>query len=400
MRTLVTWCLARRSVVLLATFLVLLGGIVGATQLRQQLFPDFDFPFSIVTLESPGLDATTLDEQAGRPIEQAVAGIDGVESVATVASDGQLRMYAELAYGSDSEQLNAEIEDAIEELPLPEGVGSPEFAGGFQEQAVVLATLRATDGDVEELTDAADELRADLESVDGVARVDIAGGADPRVDVRLTPAATARGVTPDAVAAAIRAAASRANVGILSSEQGPVGVVVEGADASGDVESLRKLVVPGTDTPLGELATVEAASASTSGFAVVNGDPAITVSAFRETGKDEVTTVDGVLDALDDAEGRLEGDAVSVLYETASDIRASIKGLVVEGVLGAIFAVVVIFLFLRSVRSTLVAAISIPTSIVFGLLAAWVLGLTINIITLAGLTIAVGRVIDDGIVVL
>ncbi len=400
MRSLVSWCLARRSVVLLATFLVLLGGILGATQLRQQLFPDFDFPFSIVTLEAEGFDATTLDEQAARPIEQAVAGVDGVESVATVASDGQLRMYAELAYGSDSEELNSQIEEAIEELPLPEGIGSPEFAGGFQEQAVVLATLRATDGDVAELTEAADELRADLEAVEGVARVDIAGGADPRVDVQLRPAAVAQGVTPEAVADAIRSSASRANVGVVPGDQGPVGVVVEGADASGDVAALRALAIPGTESTLGQLATVTESNASSSGFAVVNGDPAITVSAFRETGKDEVSTVDGVIDALDDAEGRLDGDAVSVLYETASDIRASIKGLVVEGVLGAIFAVVVIFLFLRSVRSTLVAAISIPTSIVFGLLAAWMLGLTINIITLAGLTIAVGRVIDDGIVVL
>ncbi len=400
MHALVTWCLARRPVVILATVLVLLGGIIGATQLRQQLFPDFDFPFSIITLDAPGLDATTLDAQVAQPIEQAVGDIADVETVSTVASDGQLRVYAELAYGSDSEEMNERIENAIEKLPLPEGVGSPEFAGGFQDQAVVLATISAEEGDLAELSATADKLRADLEGVDGVGRVDIAGGSDPRIQVQLKPSAIAAGVTPTAVGDAIKASGSRANVGVVADAKGPVGLVVQGADVSSDIVALRALQIPGAGATLRDLASIEQVDASSNGYAVVNGKPALTVSVFRETGKDEVTTVDGVVDVLDDAEASLDGDAVSVLYETASEIRASIRGLVVEGVLGAFFAVIVIFLFLRSVRSTLVAAISIPTSIVFGLLAAWMLGLTINIITLAGLTIAVGRVIDDGIVVL
>lgn len=399
MHALVRWCLDRRPVVLLATILVLLGGVFGATQLRQQLFPDFDFPFSIITMEASGLDATTLDEQVAQPVEGAVAGIEGVESVATVASDGQLRIYAELAYGSDSDDMNEQIGDAIGKLDLPQGAGSPEFAGGFQEQAVVLATIRARDGDLAKLTAEARRISADLEDVAGVGRVDVNGGSDPRLDVRLRPDAIARGVTPRQVADAIEASGSRANVGVLATDRGPLGLVVKGAGAT-SADTLRRLAVPGSGATLGELASITESDAADGGFAVVNGDPALTVSVFRETGSDEVGTVDGAIDVLDQAEQRLDGDAVGVLYETATDIRQSIRGLIIEGALGALFAVIVIFLFLRSVRSTLVAAVSIPTSIVFGLLAAWLLGLTINIITLAGLTIAIGRVIDDGIVVL
>ncbi|MCW2928828.1 MAG: AcrB/AcrD/AcrF family [Thermoleophilia bacterium] len=400
MRSLVSWCLDRRPIVILATVLVLIGGVLGATQLRQQLFPDFDFPFSIITMDAAGLDAVTLDEQVARPIEREVAGLEGVESVATVASDGQLRIYAELAYGSDSKEMNRTITEAIDGIDLPEGVDAPEFAGGFQEQAVVLATIRAKDGDLPALTRQAADVASDLEAVEGVARVDVSGGSDPRVQVRLGRDAIAQGVTAQAVADAIESSQSRANVGVVAGAQGPLGIVVEGPDVTSDVAALEQLVVPGASAPLGDLATVTRIDAADGGFAVVNGDPALTVSVFRETGKDEVAAVDGALEVLDDAERTLDGDAVSVLYETASDIRGSIRGLIVEGVLGALFAVIVIFLFLRSIRSTLVAAISIPTSIVFGLLAAWLLGLTINIITLAGLTIAVGRVIDDGIVVL
>jgi HAE1 family hydrophobic/amphiphilic exporter-1 len=398
MRSLVNWCLDRRSIVILAALLVLAGGAIGATQLRQQLFPDFDFPFSIGTIEAPGMDATTLDEQAAVPIERAVATIEGVESVSTVSSDGQLRIYAQLSYGTDSAALQREIADRIDDLPLPAAVGEPEFAGGFQDQASVLATVSSDSEDLAALSSRAEELQAELESVDGVARVDVSGGSDPRIEISLGAASVEAGVTARAVADAIEASDARTNAGIVAGPEGvPVGLVVEGP-ALDDAAALEALQVGGVR--LGDIATVREIDASSAGFASVNGAPALTLSVFRQTGSDEVTTVDGTTDVLDAFEADAEGVDVAVLYESASEIRASIKGLLVEGILGALFAVIVIFLFLRSVSSTLVAAVSIPTSIVFGLLAAWMLGLTINIITLAGLTIAIGRVIDDGIVVL
>ena len=105
MHALVRWCLDRRPIILLATILVLMGGAIGATQLRQQLFPDFDFPFSIITMEAPGFDATTLDEQVARPIEDAVEGIVGVDTVSSVASVGLLRFYAVLDFGCVSDEM-------------------------------------------------------------------------------------------------------------------------------------------------------------------------------------------------------------------------------------------------------------------------------------------------------
>ncbi|MCW2955970.1 MAG: efflux protein, partial [Thermoleophilia bacterium] len=275
----------------------------------------------------------------------------------------------------------------------------PEFAGGFQEQAVVLATIRSPDGDLSAIAERVEELRADLESAEGVGRVDIAGGSDPRIEVSLNREAVGRGITAQQVADAIEAAQGRSNAGVLPGDGGmPTGVVVEGP-AIGTPAELERLAIPGAGA-LGTIADVQRVDAADAGFATSEGEPVLSVSVFRETGKDEVTTVDGTMELLDEVEDDLGDDTVNVLYETASDIRGSIRGLIVEGALGALFAVVVIFLFLRTFRGTVVAAISIPTSIVFGILAAWALGLTINIITLAGLTIAVGRVIDDGIVVL
>ncbi len=400
MRSIVRWCLDRRSVVILATVLVLVGGLVGATKLRQQLFPDFDFPFAIITMDAPGYDARTLDELVAQPVDRAVSGVDKVENVTTVASEGRLRIYAELDYGTDSSQAQRDIEDAIADTTLPDGVASPEFAGGFQDQAVVMATITTDSEDLAKVTEQANDLKAELEQVDGVGRVDLAGGSDPRILVELKSAAISAGVAPQQVVDAIAASGSRANVGVIATKQGGMGVVVTGSGAGADSDMLKTLLVPSAGKTVGELATVRSIDAADGGFAVVNGKAALTLSVFRKTGSDEVSTVDGTIDVLDKTDAKLDDASINALYQSADEIRASIKGLIVEGLLGALFAVIVIFLFLRTLRGTLVAAISIPTSVVFGLLAAWILGLSLNIITLAGLTIAIGRVIDDGIVVL
>lgn len=399
MRSIVSWCLDRRPVVLLATVLVLLGGIFGAAQLRQQLFPDFDFPFVIATVDAPGIDAETLDTTVSQQVERSLKAIENVEGVTTVASEGQLRLYIELAYGTDSGAAEEDVTKAMAALDLPDAVDEPEFAGGFADQAVVIATLTAPDGDFTELSARADELRADLEATDGVARVDLAGTSDPRLSIVLRPAALAAGVTSEQVATALRATTERGNAGVVRGLDGvPNGLVVEGPEFT-EPADLRALRIGDAGT-LGALADIEEVDAATSGFATSDGKDAIALSVFRTTGEDEVSTVDGAMKVLAEAERDLGDGSVEIMYESAKDIRASIKGLVVEGALGALFAVLVIFLFLRTLRGTLVAAVSIPTSIVFGILVAWILGLTINIITLAGLTIAVGRVIDDGIVVL
>lgn len=398
MRSIVRWCLTRRPVVLFATLLVLAGGVFGATQLRQQLFPDFEFPFAIVTLEAPGLDATNVDAKAAKPIERAISSVDGIEEVTTISSEGRLRIYAQLSYGIDTDDVKRDIESAIDTVELPSSMASPEFAGGFQEQAVVLATISASDDNIAALSAEAEQVKADLQSVDGVGRVDLAGVVNRQLLVQINKSAFDAGITPQTVADAIKASDLRANVGMSISQQGPLGIVVEGPGTDRTKEGLGSLLVDGL--PLASLAKIVETNTSDNGFALVNGKPSLTLSVFRKTGSDEVTTVDAIIDTLNQADTELDRASISILYEGASEVRNLIQGLVIEGVLGAFFAVVVIFLFLRSIRSTLVAAVSIPTSIVFGLLAAWMLGLTMNIVTLAGLTIAIGRVIDDGIVVL
>src|SRR5829696_2671214 len=397
MTALVSWCLRRRSVVILATLLILAAGALGATQLRQQFFPDVDFPFVITNLEVQGLDAEAVDEQVAQPLEEAARNLEDVETTQTLASEGRVTLVTELSYGTDTSQFEEDLARELAGVELPEAAGEPKIGGGFDEQAALNAALSTT-GSMTGLTDDAERVRDDLERIDGVGRVELDGGVEEEYAVELERGAVRRGQTPGALAAQIQASLREAPVGLVEKRGSRTPLLVD----PGTVDNRRELEqLPISNTrELGDVATVRRQSAAGTGFARTNGRPSIAMSIYTEDDADQVQVVEDAQAALARADDRLRGVEVDTIFETASDVRASVKGLLLEGALGALFAVVVIFMFLRSVRPPLVAAVSIPTSIVFGLLAAWVLGLTLNIITLAGLTIAIGRVIDDAIVVL
>ncbi len=397
MSSIVRWCLQHRSVVLLVAVLVVGAGALGASQLRQQYFPDADLPFLVTTIEAPGLDAEQIDEQIAVPAESSAGEVDDVEETTTISNEGRLTMVTELAYGTDTDEAQDQLEGALDSVALPASAMPPTIEGGFTDQAIFNVAL-STDGDLVDLTEEAEDLTTDLEEIDGVERVEHEGGEERQYQVELRPAAIRAGVTPAQVAGALRGALQGQPVGIVEGEDQRTPLEV-GELSVEDAKQLRSLPVEG-GRELGDVAKVRPTDELTAGFARTNERESVSLSIFKEDDADEVALIEDAQALLARADAESDDYGVTTIFETATDIRKSIDGLLLEGGLGALFAVVVIFLFLRSPRATIVAAVSIPTSLVFGLLAASLLGLTINIITLAGLTIAVGRVIDDAIVVL
>ncbi|HEX5701502.1 MAG TPA: efflux RND transporter permease subunit [Rubrobacter sp.] len=151
---------------------------------------------------------------------------------------------------------------------------------------------------------------------------------------------------------------------------------------------------------LGEVAEVREVGSGLSGISRTNGEPSLGLNVIKETDANTVEVAEEVERVLDDVRDRIGPDQVVVVANSATDVEESVNGLVEEALIGAVLAILVIFAFLRSMRATLVTAVSLPTSVLAALLFSWADNLTLNIITLAGLTIAVGRVVDDAIVVL
>jgi hydrophobic/amphiphilic exporter-1 (mainly G- bacteria), HAE1 family len=151
---------------------------------------------------------------------------------------------------------------------------------------------------------------------------------------------------------------------------------------------------------LGDVAEVREVEADISGISRTNGEPSLSLNITKEPDANTVEVADGVGAALEEVRDDLGKDEVLVVFNSAEDVEESVSGLVEKALIGGALAILIIFLFLRSLRATLVTAVSLPTSILAALLFSWADNLTLNIITLAGLTIAVGRVVDDAIVVL
>ncbi|TCJ20491.1 efflux RND transporter permease subunit [Rubrobacter taiwanensis] len=427
MRAIVGWCLKNRSVVALATVLLVAGGTYAAAQLNQELLPDIEFPLVVVSTPVPGAGPDVVDEQVTQPIEQAVGSVEGVESVQTTSAQGFSAVVLELSLEADVGEASDEIRAALEGVELPAQAQRPEVQElSAAEFPVMNVSLAAGDEDLVALTRYAEEEAIPLlESVEGVASVDLLGGAESVARVELLPEELEeRGVSAAQVLEAIRGAEVNAPVGDVPVDgfSTPVRVVVE----AGDLEALRDLPV-GSGIPaeagggpagapggvvggfpggapepvlLGDVAEVREVETDLAGISRTDGEPSLGLSVSKEPEANTVEVSRQVEAALDEVQGELGEEQVKVLFTSATAVENSVSGLVEKAVLGAVLALLVIFLFLGTLRATLVTAVSLPTSVLAALLFSWVQDLTLNIITLAGLTIAIGRVVDDAIVVL
>ena len=460
MQRIVRWCLGNKSVVILATLLLIGSGAYATTQLNQELLPDISFP--IITISTPvaGAGPDLVDEQVTQPVEDAIDGVQGIQSVRSTSSQGFSVVLVEFDLDQDTEEAESDLQAALDGISLPSQAGDPEVESQSASQFPILSlSLAAEDGDLADLTEyAEDDVVSSLEEVDGVSSVDLIGGAEKQIKVDLDPGKLKdKDLTTDAVVGAISGAEVDAPVGSVSvdghetpvsatSDLGgikaledlPVGV--EGgttdaaptgapAAASGSIPGGAVPDAAGASAPpggvptgaptgaaptgatapagaapepvlLGDVAEVREVGSDLSGISRTNGEPSLGLDVVKETDANTVEVAAEVEKVLHDVREEIGRDQVVVVLNSATDVEESVNGLVEEALVGAVLAILVIFAFLRSLRATLVTAVSLPTSVLAALLFSWADNLTLNIITLAGLTIAVGRVVDDAIVVL
>jgi hydrophobic/amphiphilic exporter-1 (mainly G- bacteria), HAE1 family len=454
MQRIVRWGLKNKSVVILATILLIGSGVYATTRLNQELLPDISFPIITISTPMAGAGPDLVDEQVTQPVEDAIDGVQGIESIRSTSSQGFSVVVVEFGLDADTEEAESDLQAALDGIQLPSQAKDPEVKSQSASQFPILSlSLAAENQDLADLTSyAEDEVVSSIEEVQGVASVDVIGGAEKRIQVDLDPdKVKEKGLSTDAVVGALSGAEVDAPVGSVTvngretpvsttSELGgitslkdlPVGVVPPAADVANAALSSPSAPEGGapsaapteasapptrasagsaggtTGSPaaaaepvlLGDVAEVREVGSGLSGISRTNGEPSLGLNVIKETDANTVEVAEQVERVLDDVRRKIGRDQVVVVANAASDVEESVNGLVEEALVGAVLAILVIFAFLRSMRATLVTAVSLPTSVLAALLFSWVDNLTLNIITLAGLTIAVGRVVDDAIVVL
>jgi len=407
-----TWfsraAVSRRSVTILLAAALFVGGFIAWSSLKQELLPPISFPIATVIAPYPGAAAEEVVEDVIVPIENAVQSIEGIDSVNSTSANSIGFVIAQFEYGVDVDEAVAELGEVVSGLTLPEGVDPAVTPFDINQSPVVIASISSSTASLTELGDiATDEILPALRAISGVASADVSGGLTEQVQITLDPVAVARyGINLQQLQGVLSTANLTVPAGELEADGEAFPVTVRGQVAS--VQSLSQLVV-GVDqsgespTPviLADVASVETVEVASSGYGRINGNEALGLTVSKTQAANTVEVSEAVGEALDELVSRSEaGLEVTVVSDQSDFILESRDGLLREGGLGAVFAVLTIFAFLFSLRSTFVAALSIPLSLLIALIAMQFTGITINIMTLGGLAVAVGRVVDDSIVVL
>ncbi|GAA2264050.1 hydrogenase expression protein [Streptomyces ruber] len=399
--------LAQRALIGLMSIIAIVFGAIAIPQLKQQLLPTIELPMVSVLAPYQGASPDVVEKQVVEPLEDSLEGVDGITGVTSTAAEGTAVVMASFDYGPDTDTLVANVQQAVNRVRvmLPDTVDPQVVAGSTDDlPAVVLAVT--SDEDQQAFADRLDRtVVPTLEDIDGVGQVTVDGVRDLQVAVTPDDAALARaGLTTASLGQALQAGGATVPAGSFDENGGNRTVQVGGGLTS--LEQIENLMVTGEGenakpVRLGDVATVKEEEARATSLARTNGKPSLAVSATMDRDGSAVAISDAVAEALPGMREDLgPGATVTVVSDQGPAVAKSIEGLTTEGALGLVFAVVIILVFLASIRSTLVTAVSIPLSVVLALIVLWTRDLSLNMLTLGALTIAIGRVVDDSIVVL
>ncbi|MEU6912212.1 efflux RND transporter permease subunit [Streptomyces olindensis] len=399
--------LAQRALIGLMSIIALVFGAIAIPQLKQQLLPTIELPMVSVLAPYQGASPDVVEKQVVEPIEDSLEAVDGISGVTSTASEGNAVIMASFDYGNGTEQLVADVQQAVNRAraQLPDDVDPQIVAGSTDDMPTVVLAV-TSDRDAQALADQLDRtVVPDLKSIDGVGQVTVDGVRDLQVTVTPDDAKLAKaGLTSQSLSEALQAGGATVPAG--SFDEGGSNRTVQVGGGFTSLEQIQDLMVtgePGKGKPvrLGDVATVKQQEAPADSITRTDGKPSLAVAVTMDRDGSAVAISDAVQDKLPDLREDLgSGATLTVVSDQGPAVSKSIKGLTTEGALGLLFAVLVILVFLASIRSTLVTAVSIPLSVVLALIVLWTRDLSLNVLTLGALTIAIGRVVDDSIVVL
>lgn len=428
---------ANRSVVALITIITAVFGFISLGSLKQELIPSFEVPQAAIVTAYPGASPEVVDNQVSRVIEDAVRQIDGLINSTSTSQSNISIVRVEFEYGTTSAKVAEDLAATLAKIKssLPSDVEPNVLSGSFDSVPIIALGVSANDGNNEKLAQTLSDVAVPLFSqVKGVRDVNIAGVKEKRVNLELkTDVLTANGLSQQSIVSALQANGFVIPAGTIDDNQGSISIEVgtpvvtledfknlalissasPSAAASspfagfgGSTQAPAGVRIP-TATPakpailtVADVATVTLENAPTTSIARTNGKEALSISIVKTQDGNTVAVSHGVQDKIAELKEKLGNVTIVTVFDQAPFVEKSLENLTTEGLLGLGFAILIILLFLLSFRSTIVTAISIPTSVLITFIGLGQFGYSLNILTLSALTIAIGRVVDDSIVVI
>ncbi|MGH8031053.1 MAG: efflux RND transporter permease subunit [Luteimonas sp.] len=382
-------------------------GLICYLQLGVAALPSLQFPVIFVQASQPGADAGTMAATVTAPLERHLGQVPGIETMRSNSSEGRGVVFMLFHGDRDIDSAAQDVQAAINAAAadLPSGLGTPNYQKANPNDDPVIAIALTSDTQTAtDLYNVADSLLAQrIRQIDGVASVDIAGASTPavRIDVNLR-ALNALGLSPDNLRNAIRAANVTSPLGFLS--DGRRIMAIQSNDAVRRASDFADLVIAsdgGRVVRLSDVATVYDGQQDAFQAAWFNHKPAVVMYVFIRGGANVVSTVDAVKAQLPALRSYVQtGTTLTPYFDRTPTIRASLAEVQITLLISLAMVVLTMALFLRRLAPTLIAAVAVPLSLAGAAVAMYILGYTLNNLTLLALVIAIGFVVDDAIVVI
>lgn len=402
---LVKLSMKNRAFIALVTIVIMVLGLVSLNMLRRELIPPVELPTVAVTATNPGASSEQMADQVAEPIERQLTAVDNVTSTSSTSSSNFSLVTLEMEYGSDVFRAASQTDTLLNSLDdqLPDGTTTTTLSGGSADIPAMVVTMSSELPAAELDRRFEQSARSDIENIPGIAQVQLFGANEEIV--RLSPdddALEAEGLDRSAIVDALEDAGVVFPGGNVTDDHQSLDISI--GNAFDDVDDMAATLIPvdeGAPIQLSEVAEVEQTEAEAESLSRTNGNEAITLLVLPSNDANFIEVSEQALAEMDEAAQQMgSGTEFTVVFDQAEFIEDAIAGLANEGLWGLALAVLVIFVFLLSIRPTIITGITIPLSVLFAFVGMLATGTTVNMMSLAGLMITIGRMVDDSIVVI
>ena len=407
MKGLVNFVLKNKLAVWLLTIIIVFSGIYSASRMKMESIPDISIPFLIVMGVYPGATPEQVMDDISIPYEKAVESLADVKAVYSTSSSNVSQVQVEYEYGVDMDEKKRELESTLDNIVIPEGAQEPSImAISMNMMPVIALSVSSSEEDIVELTSTVEDLvLPKLNKIDGVASATVTGQHIEQVAFTYDEEKMKElGLTEDSVKQMVQASDLAISLGLYEFKEGEQAVAVDGKFKT--VEELQEMLIPVTPSEtnpvpfvkLGDIATIEKLGKVQS-VSRTNGEDAISIQIVKGQDANTVTVVNAVKELIEEEQKSISGLKIDISLDQGKPIEDSVFTMIEKAVFGGAIAILIILLFLRDFKSTIISIISIPVSVFMALLLLNWMDITLNIMTLGAITVAIGRVIDDSIVV-
>lgn len=404
---------------------IVIFGLLSLFQINSELMPNIEFPVSTVITPYPGATSAEVEKQVTNLVEEAVGSIEGIEDIVSTSSDGSSIVIVSFDYNRDINEATSEMRAEIEQIKnsMPKEALSPIVSSYDPSQMPIMTLSIYGEDQIEELSKLVEEeIIPELEKVKGVASVSVQGNVEKRINIEVfQDKLEEKSISTEQIANAIMSQDINIPLGQVKTEDKNISVQL-----SSELENIEKIediiirprstmqIMPETtvsrlqpfeqvieEVRVKDIAEVKEESINSSVIGRFNGEPAINLEIKRRSDANTVETCANIQEKIEKIEDDIPIDVkIFEIINQADEVNDSINSTVSNAYLAALIAAFILFLFLRSIRSTLIVALSIPTSVIVTIGLIYSVNYTLNIITLGGLVMGIGMLVDNSIVVL